>query len=105
MTRGGDIARVRARGVRVRGRVIELRVLDNATVACRVGIVVPKHSHTAVARNTVKRRIREIIRGVWPLTKPGIEILVYALPAAYRATFDRLHDEIHSLWPISGQPG
>jgi ribonuclease P protein component len=104
MTRGGDIARVRARGIRVRGRVIELRVLENAAAAGRVGIVVPKHSHTAVARNTVKRRIREIIRDVWPLTKPGTEILVYALPSAYRASFDRLHDEIRSLWPVTGQP-
>jgi ribonuclease P protein component len=82
--------------------VIELRVLDNPSQAGRVGIVVPKHSHTAVARNRVKRRIREIVRVVWPLTKPGTEILVYALPTAYRVSFDRLHDEIRSLWPVAG---
>ncbi len=94
---------MRAKGTRLRGRVIELRVLDGVSAAGRVGIVVPKHSHTAVARNLVKRRIREIIRDVWPLTKPGTEVLVYALPSAYRASFDRLHDEIRSLWPIAGQ--
>ncbi len=95
---------MRARGTRVRGRLIELRVLDIASPTGRVGIVVPKHAHTAVARNTVKRRIREIIRDVWPLTRPGTEILVYALPTAYRVNFARLHDEIRSLWPVAGQP-
>lgn len=79
-------------------------MLDVAITTGRVGIVVPKHAHTAVARNTVKRRIREIIRDVWPLTRPGTEILVYALPAVYRASFARLCDEIRSLWPIAGKP-
>jgi len=95
---------VRARGTRVRGRLVELRVLDIAIPTGRVGIVVPKHTHTAVARNTVKRRIREIVREVWPLTRPGTEILVYALPSAYRVSFVQLHDEIRTLWPVAGQP-
>ena len=78
-------------------------MLESAAAMGRVGIVVPKHAHTAVARNTVKRRIREIIRDVWPLTRPGTEVLVYALPTAYRVSFARLHDEIRSLWPVAGQ--
>jgi ribonuclease P protein component len=63
----------------------------------RLGLVVPKHRHTIVERNRVKRRLREIGRiEVLPrLRSTGrpLDVLVRARPEAYEASFDALRDE------------
>lgn len=62
----------------------------------RIGIIVPRHSHSAVARNRVKRRIREIVR----VERIGLGAprtlftVLYALPAAYQATFEAMRAEL-----------
>lgn len=57
--------------------------------------MVPRHAHTAVRRNQLRRRIREIGRRyVLPALEAPTDILVRARPVAYEATFDRLRLEI-----------
>lgn len=78
---------------------MELRAVAGEVEDPRIGIIVPKHSHTAVARNRVKRRLREIVR----TEEPGAEstktaaIVIFALPAAYEATFAELRAELRDL--------
>ncbi len=64
----------------------------------RIGIVVPKHGHTIVERNLLRRRLREIGRtGVLPtLWERGClkDILFRARPGAYEAGFTELSSEM-----------
>jgi ribonuclease P protein component len=56
-----------------------------------VGIIVPRHKQTAVARNRVKRRLRELVRcALLPaLSASGalasLDVVVRATPEAYGA--------------------
>lgn len=63
----------------------------------RVGIVVPRHKHTAVDRNTVKRRLREIVRThVLPLGIP-MDLVIWAQRGAYVLSYERLQQEVVDL--------
>jgi ribonuclease P protein component len=65
----------------------------------RAGIVVPRHKHNAVERNTLKRRLREIVRlWVLPLGIP-MDLVIWAQRAAYDMTYDRLRQEMKDLMP------
>lgn len=65
----------------------------------RAGIVVPRYKHTAVERNTLKRRLREIVRlCVLPLGIP-MDLVIWAQRAAYDTPFERLQQEIAELLP------
>lgn len=56
----------------------------------RVGIIVPRYRQTAVARNRVRRRIREAVRR-HVLTQLGsVDWVCRARPAAYGATMAQL---------------
>jgi ribonuclease P protein component len=64
----------------------------------RAGLVVPKYRRTAVARNRVKRRLRELLRlEVLPrLDACGLvlDVLVRARRDAYGADFAQLREEL-----------
>lgn len=64
----------------------------------RLGLVVPKHRHTIVERNLVKRRLREIGRvEVLPRLRSAgrpLDVLIRARKEAYQASFATLHDEL-----------
>jgi ribonuclease P protein component len=64
----------------------------------RTGFVVPKHHRTAVERNKVKRRLREVIRVVRAATPLKGDSVVVAGPRAYTASFDALQRELTTIW-------
>ena len=76
-----------------------------------MGFVVPKHSHTAVERNQLKRRLRELARtrlvpaaaslasrGLSGTGAPGgaygMDIVIRARRSAYDASFERLAADV-----------
>lgn len=67
----------------------------------RVGISVSKRAGGAVARNRVKRRLREIFRelGADERSKGGpvLDIVATARPAAAEATYEELRDSATRL--------
>jgi ribonuclease P protein component len=77
-----------------------LDVFDSPSPAAfpRVGVVVPKHRRTAVQRNRVKRRLREVLRQeVLPRLEAGgcaRDVVVRARREAYDATYTQLRDEL-----------
>ncbi|HEX6560145.1 MAG TPA: ribonuclease P protein component [Longimicrobiales bacterium] len=83
-----------------RSRTAHLDVFDFASPLAypRVGVVVPKHRRSAVERNRLKRRLREVLRqDVLPrLRQNGVEsdVLIRARREAYLATFSQLRDEL-----------
>jgi ribonuclease P protein component len=59
-----------------------------------VGFIVPKHKQSSVARNRLKRRLREIVRvDVLPVMT-AIDLVVRARPEAYRAEVVALRAEL-----------
>jgi ribonuclease P protein component len=54
---------------------------------------VPKYSHSAVDRNRVKRRLREIVRLDVLHTLPNVDLVVRALPSAYTAGVEDLREQ------------
>ena len=84
-------------GKRVRSELLELRGLASHSHLVRVGLIVPRHHQTAVARNRLKRRIRELVRiDVLPRIT-GLEFVVRASPAAYRASVADLRNTLVDL--------
>jgi ribonuclease P protein component len=62
-------------------------------------VVVPRYGHDAVARNTLKRRLRELVRTVvLPLGIP-VDLVIWAQRSAYGRPFDRLRDDVEQLVP------
>ena len=60
----------------------------------RVGLIVPKYKHSAVDRNRLKRRLRELAR--LRLLPSGVvaDIVIRVRPEAYQASFDALAADI-----------
>lgn len=81
-------------GVKVRARLVDLRRLQPSATQARVAIVVAKFSFSAVQRNKLKRRLRELVRlHMLPVLAP-MDLLVRARREAYSATFEMLQSEI-----------
>ena len=59
-----------------------------------VGVIVPKYRQTAVARNRVKRRLRELVRQELLPHLRDVEIVLRARPEAYGATAAALRDDV-----------
>jgi len=77
----------------------------------RVGLIVPRYRHSAVARNQVKRRLRELARlRLLPSGLP-FDVVVRIRPEAYDAAFDQLSADIDrtlaqlSRWLSTPAPG
>jgi len=79
-------------GKRLRIEHFDVRVVASLSRAGhpRAGFVVPKHGRSAVERNTLKRRLREIARTHILPGAPSIDFVLTARPSAYRLSFDEL---------------
>jgi ribonuclease P protein component len=94
ITRGNEIRSLFRRGKR--SRTIHLDVFDSASPFSysRVGLVVPRYGHTAVERNRLKRRLRDIARR---RLLPGLDDAGLALDVMIRARvqgYDAAHAEL-----------
>ena len=65
----------------------------------RVGVIVPRHKHSAVDRNRLKRRLREVVRLHLLPVLPAVDLVVRAMPEAYAATFAELVDQLVQALP------
>ena len=96
LTRGADLQKVLREGKRARTEHLEVRILASLLRHPRVGIIVPKHRHSIVERNRLKRRLRELVRcEILPLLPDlSADLVVRAGPRAYAAEFDVLRTEL-----------
>ena len=83
-----------AEGKRIRTKLLDVRGLASLRTYGRVGIVVPRFGHTAVERNTVKRRLRELVRLDLLPGLARMDLVLKATPAAYRAEFAALRTDV-----------
>lgn len=101
LTRGADIREVLRQGKR--SGTAHLDVFDSTSPLShlRLGLIVPRHGHTAVERNLLKRRLREIVRkDLIPRLQRGdvvLDIIVRARRNAYGVPYEDLRAELIQL--------
>lgn len=101
---------MRLTGTRIRVDDLDVRAAMTNRTSLRVGFVVPKYRHSAVDRNRLKRRLRELVRlrllPAWrrsgDLTQRA-DILIRALPSTYRVTMAELAARIDQLSVLLGR--
>lgn len=101
ITRGAELQRIAREGKRIRTAHLEVRVKASPLVRMgkhlpmmHVGLIVPRYKHSAVARNQLKRRLKELIR-VHMLPAPiPVDVVIRTREDGYRASFDHLVADI-----------
>jgi ribonuclease P protein component len=94
LTRDAELRVVAREGKRIRAEHVELRWTASLFRHPRVGFIVPKHGHTAVDRNRLKRRLREIVRVELLARIPAVDVVVRTRPTAYAASFAALRSQL-----------
>ncbi|MDD5750091.1 MAG: ribonuclease P protein component [Candidatus Pacebacteria bacterium] len=86
-----DFARVMRQGSTAAGGCLVLRFCANQQEASRIGFVCSKKvAKRAVARNRVKRRLREIVRMMLPDIRPGYDMVFLTRPGMAETGFDEM---------------
>ena len=67
---------------------------DNLTGHPRMGLIVPRFQSSAVARNRLRRRLREIWRRDVQQQQPAWDLVIRARREAYSAPFAALRDDV-----------
>lgn len=75
-------------------QLLDIRHLTSATGAPRVAVVVAKYGFSAVKRNTLKRRLRELVRALLLPRIGAVDVLVRARREAYAGSFDDLKADV-----------
>jgi ribonuclease P protein component len=73
---------------------MDVRAIASLSASVRVGFVVPRYKQSAVARNRLKRRLRELVRIEWLPALPPMDVVVRVIPPAYQRDFDELRAEL-----------
>lgn len=89
-----DFERVQQTGHRRSLRFLDVWWTENQAGHPRMGLIVPKLQSSAVARNRLRRRLRELWRRELVGTVPSWDVVVRARRAAYQAPFGVLRDEL-----------
>lgn len=103
LTRGSDLRATVRDGKRLRTTNLDLRVVLATGAVSRIGFVVPKHGHSSVERNRLKRRLRELGRlRVLNLARgasldSAIDVVMRAQPGAYGLGYVELRSEVEVL--------
>jgi ribonuclease P protein component len=67
---------------------------DNMTGHPRMGLIVPKFQASAVARNRLRRRLKELWRLELQAHQPAWDLVIRARREAYGASFDQLRGQL-----------
>ncbi|HEU4754384.1 MAG TPA: ribonuclease P protein component [Armatimonadota bacterium] len=94
LARASELRRCQAEGRRRRTAHLELIWLDNQAGHPRMGMIVPRYQFSAVARNRLRRRIREVWRREIRPVQPAWDLVVRARREAYAAPFAVLRAEL-----------
>jgi ribonuclease P protein component len=85
------------KGARKDSRSFAIFLLANGLDHSRVGLTTPRKIGMAVERNRIRRRVREILRGAWPLIPLGFDIVVNPRRSSSGRDFAELKSELLSL--------
>ncbi len=72
-------------------------MLAEVIARVRVGFIVPKLGHSAVERNKLKRRLKELARTQLSIIPARIDVRLRAKTAAYTASFAELSVDVRTV--------
>ena len=78
----------------IRTRHFTIRACASPLAFPRAGVIVPRHGHSAVDRNQLKRRLREVVRTEVLPTDLGLDLVIRASPRAYALPFGSVRAEV-----------
>lgn len=87
-------------GRRSRTSTVDVYWSPNEAGHPRIGLVVPRHGRSAVARNRVRRRLREILRRLVVGRLPAVDLVVRARAEAYECSYRELASDLER-WSLS----
>ena len=93
LTDSPEFERVYRQGTAYRGRCFSVHAFPNEQGSPRLGLSVSRKVGTAVTRNTVRRRLREVFRASTSEIPGDLDLVVSAKPAAAAASFEELRAE------------
>lgn len=94
ITRGSDLTACWEAGRRRRTEHLDLAWRHSSLGHVRLGLIVPRHQSSAVARNRLRRRLREILRRDLLGNLPAVDLVIRAKRSAYTASFAVLRAEL-----------
>lgn len=94
LTRGVELQSVVREGKRIRTMHLDVRAIASPVGHPRVGIVVPRYSGSAVDRNRLKRRLRELVRIRLLSMISSVDVVIRARSEAYTASVEGLEADI-----------
>ena len=101
--RGRDsFDQVRRRGKCWTHRLVVLCALPNDLPRTRFGFSVSKRVGGAVARNRIRRRLREIVRLRFPTIASGWDVVLIARPPVAQAEFHQIEAAVERLLQQAG---
>ena len=93
LTASPEFERVYRNGSVYRGRLFSVHALPNTLGEPRLGLSVSKKVGTAVNRNKVRRRLKEMFRSSAKRLPRDLDFVISARPAAAEASFEELSEE------------
>jgi ribonuclease P protein component len=95
LTRGADYKAVVRRGRRCASpNTVTYVTASGDDRAARFGFIVSRQVGPAVVRNTVRRRLKAVCAEALPTVRPGVDVVIRALPRAGVAPFRDLREEV-----------
>jgi ribonuclease P protein component len=96
LARTTELERVQREGRRKRLAHLDVLWADNQAGHPRVGLIVPKFQSSVVARNRLRRRLKELWRRELMGAMPAWDVVIRARKEAYAAGFGSLRDELRA---------
>ena len=93
LTDSSEFERVYKQGTAYRGRLFSVHAFPNELGTLRLGLSVSKKVGNAIARNTLRRRMREIFAVGAGEAEGNLDLVISARPAARDASFEELREE------------
>jgi ribonuclease P protein component len=105
LTDSPEFERVYRQGTAYRGKLFSVHAFPNKQGTPRLGLSVSRKVGSAVTRNAVRRRLREVFHSCISGTSENLDLVVSARPAAANATFEELREEFgKSLGRVGARP-
>jgi ribonuclease P protein component len=105
LTDSPEFERVYRQGTAYRGKLFSVHAFPNEQGTPRLGLSVSRKVGSAVTRNAVRRRLREVFHSCISGSSENLDLVVSARPAAANATFEELREEFgKSLGRVGARP-
>jgi ribonuclease P protein component len=98
LRRAEDFQRLRRLGVVHRHHLLLLSFSPNVLIHNRYGFIVGRQVGGAVRRNRVRRVLREAVRALDPLLKPGYDVVLIARQPLAEQPFDIIMRTVSELF-------